>query len=158
MRAIVQRVSRASVTVDGQIVGQIQPNTQGLVVYVGVTHSDDRGRAHELARKVWTLRILNDHKSDDQASGDSASTAEKSASDIDAPLLVISQFTLYGDTVKGRRPSWSAAAPRAVAEPLVDEVVARLRELGATVETGRFGAHMYVESINDGPFTVSVEV
>ncbi|QNG19608.1 D-tyrosyl-tRNA(Tyr) deacylase [Rhodococcus triatomae] len=143
MRAIVQRVTSASVVVDGEIVGRIDPTTQGLLVLVGVTHSDTPATAHELARKVWALRILDD---------------EKSASDIGAPLLVISQFTLYGDTVRGRRPSWSAAAPRPVAEPLVEAVASRLRELGATVETGRFGEHMRVESVGDGPVTVSLEV
>lgn len=145
MRAVVQRVDGASVAVVtesgtetvGEIVGE------GLCVLVGVTHEDTEEKAAQLARKLWTLRILVD---------------EKSCSDTNAPLLVISQFTLYGDARKGRRPTWNAAAPGAVAEPLVDEVVARLRELGATVETGRFGADMRVSLTNHGPFTVQLEM
>jgi D-aminoacyl-tRNA deacylase len=141
MRAVAQVVTQASVTVDGQVVGEIIG--PGLCVLVGVTHDDTPAKAAQLARKLWTLRILPD---------------EKSCSDLAAPLLVISQFTLYGDARKGRRPTWNAAAPGPVAEPLVDEVVARLRELGAPVETGRFGADMKVALVNDGPFTVLVEV
>lgn len=145
MRAVVQRVDGASVAVVtesgtetvGEIVGE------GLCVLVGVTHEDTGEKAAQLARKLWTLRILTD---------------EKSCSDTNAPLLVISQFTLYGDARKGRRPTWNAAAPGTVAEPLVDEVVARLRELGATVETGRFGADMRVSLTNHGPFTVQLEM
>ncbi|MFF2943889.1 D-aminoacyl-tRNA deacylase [Streptomyces niveus] len=145
MRAVVQRVDGASVAVVtesgtetvGEIVGE------GLCVLVGVTHEDTGEKAAQLARKLWSLRILAD---------------EKSCSDTNAPLLVISQFTLYGDARKGRRPTWNAAAPGAVAEPLVDEVVARLRELGATVETGRFGADMRVSLTNQGPFTVQLEM
>lgn len=140
MRAVVQRVSSASVTVAGQVVGAIDA---GLVVLVGVTHSDDPGGAAALARKVHELRILD---------------GERSAADAGAPLLVVSQFTLYADTRKGRRPSWSAAAPRPVAEPLVEAVVAALRERGAHVETGVFGAHMRVALVNDGPVTILVEV
>ncbi|MET7936296.1 D-aminoacyl-tRNA deacylase [Streptomyces sp. NPDC005322] len=141
MRAVVQRVNGASVVVDGETVGEIVG--QGLCALVGVTHDDTPEKAAQLARKLWSLRILQD---------------EKSCSDVAAPLLVISQFTLYGDARKGRRPTWNAAAPGAVAEPLVDEVVARLRELGAQVETGRFGADMKVSLTNDGPFTVIVEI
>jgi len=115
----------------------------GLLALVGVTHGDTPADAKKLAAKLWGLRILED---------------ERSCSDIDAPLLVISQFTLYGDTRKGRRPSWIAAAPGEVAEPLVDAVVAELRALGATVETGVFGADMKVALVNDGPITVIVEV
>ncbi|MFE5662886.1 D-aminoacyl-tRNA deacylase [Streptomyces niveus] len=145
MRAVVQRVDGASVAVVtesgtetvGEIVGE------GLCVLVGVTHEDTGEKAAQLARKLWSLRILAD---------------EKSCSDTNAPFLVISQFTLYGDARKGRRPTWNAAAPGAVAEPLVDEVVARLRELGATVETGRFGADMRVSLTNHGPFTVQLEM
>ncbi|WP_329385900.1 D-aminoacyl-tRNA deacylase [Streptomyces sp. NBC_01716] len=145
MRAVVQRVDGASVDVVtesgtetvGRIVGE------GLCVLVGVTHEDTKEKAAQLARKLWTLRILAD---------------EKSCSEVNAPLLVISQFTLYGDARKGRRPTWNAAAPGALAEPLVDEVVARLRELGATVETGRFGADMRVSLTNHGPFTVQLEM
>ncbi|WP_069816728.1 D-aminoacyl-tRNA deacylase [Streptomyces sp. TP-A0874] len=141
MRAVVQRVSGASVSVDGEVVGKIEG--EGLCVLVGVTHQDTPEKAAQLARKLWSVRILRD---------------EKSCSDLDAPLLVVSQFTLYGDARKGRRPTWNAAAPGEVAEPLVDEVVARLRELGARVESGRFGASMQVSLTNDGPFTVLLEV
>jgi D-aminoacyl-tRNA deacylase len=141
MRAVVQRVTEASVTVDGETVGKI--TGPGLCVLVGVTHDDTPEKAAALARKLWSLRILPD---------------ERSCSDIGAPLLVISQFTLYGDARKGRRPTWNAAAPGPVAEPLVDEVVTQLRALGAHVETGRFGAQMQVALTNDGPFTVLLDV
>lgn len=141
MRAVVQRVSRASVTVDGSVVGALQE--PGLVVLVGVTHDDTPAIAARLAAKIWGLRILD---------------GEKSCSDVGAPLLVISQFTLYADTAKGRRPSWLAAAPGDVASPLVDAVVATLRELGARVETGVFGADMKVELVNDGPITIILEL
>ncbi|MFG3254357.1 D-aminoacyl-tRNA deacylase [Streptomyces sp. NPDC048172] len=141
MRAVVQRVDGASVDVDGRTVGRIVG--EGLCALVGVTHGDTAAEAERLARKLWSLRILH---------------GEKSCSDTGAPLLVISQFTLYGDARKGRRPTWNAAAPGEVAEPLVDEVVARLRALGAEVETGVFGAQMKVSLTNDGPFTVLVEV
>ena len=142
MRAVVQRVTRAAVTVDGTVVGRI--DGPGLCVLVGVTHSDDTPRlAVRLAAKVHDLRIL---------------AGERSAAEPGAPLLVVSQFTLYGDTRKGRRPTWSAAAPGPVAEPLVEAFVAELRRRGATVATGIFGADMAVELVNDGPFTVLVEV
>ncbi|MEU0492527.1 D-aminoacyl-tRNA deacylase [Nocardiopsis sp. NPDC006139] len=141
MRSVVQRVSHASVTVDGEVVGEI--TSPGLMALVGVTHTDTEAEAAKLARKLWTLRILED---------------ERSCSDIDAPLLVVSQFTLYGDARKGRRPTWQAAAPGPVAEPLVDVVVKELRELGATVATGVFGARMSVGLTNEGPFTVLLEV
>ncbi|MFF3552374.1 D-aminoacyl-tRNA deacylase [Streptomyces tsukubensis] len=145
MRAVVQRVDGASVDVTDEsgtrTVGEI--TGEGLCVLVGVTHEDTPEQAERLARKLWSLRILED---------------EKSCSDVNAPLLVISQFTLYGDARKGRRPTWNAAAPGPVAEPLVDEVVARLRALGARVETGRFGASMRVSLTNQGPFTVLLEV
>lgn len=141
MRAVVQRVDGAAVVVDGETVGEIIG--QGLCVLVGVTHEDTVEKAAQLARKLWSLRVLED---------------EKSCSDVGAPLLVISQFTLYGDARKGRRPTWNAAAPGAVAEPLVDEVVARLRSLGARVETGRFGADMKVSLTNNGPFTVLLDI
>jgi D-aminoacyl-tRNA deacylase len=141
MRAVVQRVSQASVTVDGQVIGAI--TEPGLMVLVGVTHDDTPDQAAKLAAKLWGLRILE---------------GEKSCSDINAPLLVVSQFTLYADLAKGRRPSWSAAAPGPVAEPLVDAVVASLRELGARVETGRFGADMKVALVNDGPVTILIEL
>jgi D-tyrosyl-tRNA(Tyr) deacylase len=127
--------------VGGTVVGRLsQP---GLVVLVGVTHSDTAATAAALARKVFYLRVLRD---------------EKSCADISAPLLIISQFTLYGETSKGRRPTWQAAAPGGVAEPLVAAFVAALRELGARVETGIFGADMQVELINDGPVTLIVEI
>ncbi|MFL1379405.1 MULTISPECIES: D-aminoacyl-tRNA deacylase [unclassified Nocardiopsis] len=141
MRSVVQRVSHASVTVDGEVVGEI--TGPGLMALVGVTHTDTEADAAKLARKLWTLRILKD---------------ERSCSDIDAPLLVVSQFTLYGDARKGRRPTWQAAAPGPVAEPLVDAVVKELRELGATVATGVFGAEMSVGLTNEGPFTVLLEI
>jgi D-aminoacyl-tRNA deacylase len=141
MRAVVQRVSQASVTVDGRVVGKL--DEPGLLVLVGVTHSDTREQADRLAEKLWGLRILDD---------------EKSSADVGAPLLVVSQFTLYADTSKGRRPSWSAAAPRSVAEPLVGAVVAALRRRGARVETGVFGAMMQVALVNDGPVTIILDV
>ena len=140
MRAVAQVVTEAKVTVEGEVVGSILG--PGLCVLVGVTHEDTAEQAALLARKLWSLRVLE---------------GEKSCSDLDAPLLVISQFTLYGDARKGRRPTWNAAAPGAVAEPLVDEVVAQLRALGATVETGRFGADMKVSLVNDGPFTLLLD-
>jgi D-tyrosyl-tRNA(Tyr) deacylase len=140
VRAVVQTVSRASVTVDGEVVGAI---TDGLLVLVGVTHSDSATQAETLARKVHELRILDD---------------EKSAADVGAPLLVVSQFTLYGDVRKGRRPSWTAAAPAPVAEPLVEAFVEALRSRGALVETGRFRTHMLVESVNVGPRTILLDV
>ncbi|WP_460355527.1 D-aminoacyl-tRNA deacylase [Actinoallomurus acanthiterrae] len=145
MRAVVQRVSQASVTVEGRVVGAI--DEPGLLALVGVTHDDTPERAKKLAAKLWGLRVF-----------DGAEGPEASCSDLGAPLLVISQFTLYGDTRKGRRPSWIAAAPGPVAEPLVDEVVAELRRLGAHVETGVFGADMKVALVNDGPITLILEV
>ncbi|MFL0293946.1 D-aminoacyl-tRNA deacylase [Mycobacterium sp. SMC-18] len=143
MRVLVQRVTSARVTVDGQIVGEITPNPQGLVALVGLTHTDDAAVVRKMADKLWRLRILD---------------GELSAADAGAPILVVSQFTLYADTAKGRRPSWNAAAPGPVAEPLVDEFAAALRALGAEVATGRFGAHMHVELVNDGPVTVLLEL
>jgi D-aminoacyl-tRNA deacylase len=140
VRAVVSRVLSASVTVDGAVTGAIGP---GLLVLVGVTHTDTPAGAATLARKLHELRILRD---------------EQSAATVGAPLLVVSQFTLYGDTRKGRRPSWIAAAPGPVAAPLVDLVVASLRDRGARVETGIFGAAMQVASVNDGPFTVLLEI
>ena len=136
-----QRVTQASVTVDGQVIGAI--DEPGLLVLVGVTHDDDRDKARKLAAKVWGLRILD---------------GEKSCSDLGAPLLVVSQFTLYADTAKGRRPSWNNAAPGPVAEPLVSAVVEELRGLGARVETGEFGADMKVALVNDGPVTIIIEL
>ena len=141
MRAVVQRARSASVTVGGEMVGVLP--RPGLLVLVGATHTDTPALAAKPAAKIWTLRILAD---------------ERSTSDLDAPLLVVSQFTLYADTVKGRRPSWSAAAPRPVSEPLVDAFVGALRELGAAVATGVFGADMQVSLVNDGPVTLILDV
>jgi D-tyrosyl-tRNA(Tyr) deacylase len=141
VRAVAARVSRASVHVDGEVVGQI--DRLGLLVLLGVHRDDSPEAADAMARKLHELRILPE---------------ERSCAEEDAPLLVISQFTLYGDTRKGRRPSWSAAARPEHAEPLVKAVVAALRARGAEVATGVFGARMAVESVNDGPFTVIVEV
>ncbi|MET9064916.1 D-aminoacyl-tRNA deacylase [Streptosporangium sandarakinum] len=141
MRAVVQRVSSASVTVDGVTAGAI--DEPGLLVLVGVTHTDTPAEAARLAAKLWGLRILS---------------GEKSCSDVGAPLLVVSQFTLYGDARKGRRPTWQAAAPGPVAEPLVEAVCAELRALGARVETGVFGADMKVALVNDGPITLVLDI
>ena len=141
MRAVLQRVTSASVTVDGVLVGAI--DRPGLVVLVGVTHDDTTAKAAELARKTYELRILD---------------GEASAADAGAPLLVVSQFTLYGDARKGRRPTWNLAAPAEVAEPLVTAYVDSLRARGATVATGRFRAHMLVESVNVGPRTILLEL
>lgn len=143
MRVLVQRVTSASVSVDGEVVGAIRPEGHGLLALVGVTHGDDDAVARRMAEKLWQLRILDD---------------EKSASEVDAPIMVISQFTLYANTVKGRRPSWNAAAPAAVAEPLVAVFADALRDLGAEVATGVFGAHMEVSLVNDGPVTVLLEL
>lgn len=143
VRVLVQRVTSARVTVDGRTVGEITPNPQGLVALVGLTHTDDAAVVRKMADKLWRLRILD---------------GELSAADASAPILVVSQFTLYADTAKGRRPSWNAAAPGPVAEPLVDEFAAALRALGAEVATGQFGAHMHVELVNDGPVTVLLEL
>jgi D-tyrosyl-tRNA(Tyr) deacylase len=132
------------VVVDGEVVGRCAPGqgSHGLLVMVAAQHGDDRDTAAQLARKVWGLRVLE---------------GERSASDLGAPLLVVSQFTLYADTRKGRRPSWSAAAPPQVARPLVEAFVESLRALGAHVETGVFGALMQVSLVNDGPVTVIVD-
>ncbi|MGE9350651.1 D-aminoacyl-tRNA deacylase [Isoptericola variabilis] len=140
MRAVLQRVTRASVTVDGEVVGAI--DRPGLLALVGVTHDDGPPEVATVARKIAELRILRD---------------ERSVTDAGAPVLVVSQFTLYGDARKGRRPTWNAAAPGPVAEPLVDAVVADLRSRGLEVATGRFGADMAVELVNDGPVTILVE-
>ena len=134
-------MTQASVTVDGQVTGAI--DEPGLLVLVGVTHDDTKDKARKLAAKLWGLRILHD---------------EKSCSDVGAPLLVVSQFTLYADTAKGRRPTWNNAAPGPVAEPFVTAVVNELRALGARVETGVFGADMQVALVNDGPVTVIIEL
>ncbi len=141
MRAVLQRVTSASVTVEGEVVGAI--DRPGLLALVGVTHEDGPEQVATLARKISELRILHD---------------ERSVLDEGAPVLVVSQFTLYADTRKGRRPTWNNAAPGAVAEPLVEAVVAALRERGVEVATGRFGAMMQVSLVNDGPVTLVVEV
>jgi D-tyrosyl-tRNA(Tyr) deacylase len=141
MRAVAQRVTQASVTVDGRVAGAIEE--PGLLVLVGVTHDDSPDKAKKLAAKLWGLRILD---------------GEKSCSDIGAPLLVVSQFTLYADTAKGRRPTWNNAAPGPVAEPLVETVINELRALGARVEAGEFGADMKVALVNDGPVTIIIEL
>src|SRR3954447_12955510 len=140
MRAVVQVAFEAAVVIDGERVGGF--DGAGLVVLVGVRHDDTPEQAEKLADKVWQLRIMDD---------------ERSASDINAPLLVVSQFTLYADLRKGRRPSWSAAAPRPVSEPLVESFVTALRRLGAEVATGVFGAQMQVTLVNDGPVTLVLE-
>jgi D-tyrosyl-tRNA(Tyr) deacylase len=140
MKAVIQRVLTASVTVDGTVVAALP--APGLLVYLGVTHSDGPEEIAWTARKIWDLRLLRD---------------ERSASDEDAPVLVVSQFTLYGDARKGRRPTWQAAAPGDVGEPVYEAVCAELRRLGATVEQGVFGADMQVASVNDGPITLVLE-
>ncbi len=140
MRAVVQRVSSASVTVAGEVVGAIEG--PGLLVLLGVTHDDGQAEVAWIARKVWETRLFAD---------------ERSASEIDAPVLVVSQFTLYGDARKGRRPTWAAAAPGPVSEPLYDAVCGELTRLGAHVERGVFGAHMDVALVNDGPITLILD-
>jgi D-aminoacyl-tRNA deacylase len=140
MRLVVQRVTSARVEVDGEVVGAI--DRPGLVILAGVTHDDQPATVDRLAEKVWTLRILN---------------GERSCQEENAPLLVVSQFTLYAETRKGRRPSWSAAAPREVSEPLIDAFVSSLRLRGAEVATGVFGAHMKVTLTNDGPVTLILD-
>ena len=140
MRAVVQRVLSASVSVDGKVVGSVQG--PGLLVLLGVTHDDGPAQVDWLARKVWGLRIMRE---------------EQSASDLGAPVLVVSQFTLYGDARKGRRPTWVAAAPGEVSEPIYEAFCTTLRDLGAAVAEGRFGAQMHVSSVNDGPITVILE-
>lgn len=140
--------------VDGAVVGAF--DGPGLTVLVGVTHDDDEARASRLADKLYDLRIFDASHADAPLPPDSP--RELSASDLGLPVLVVSQFTLYGETKKGRRPTWDAAAPRPVAEPLVDAVVARLRDRGATVSTGVFGADMQVSLTNDGPITVLLEI
>lgn len=141
MRAVLQRVTHARVSVAGEVVGAI--DRPGLLALVGVSRTDGLAEVATLARKVSELRILAD---------------ERSLIDLGAPILVISQFTLYADTAKGRRPSWNAAAPGPVAEPLIEALVADLRARGLEVATGRFGADMAVELVNDGPMTLIVEV
>jgi D-tyrosyl-tRNA(Tyr) deacylase len=142
---LVQRVTRASVTVDGEVVGAIGA---GLCTFVGVTHTDGPAEAAELARKLWHLRIFPDDED----------RMDRPVADVGGEVLVVSQFTLYGSTARGRRPSWVAAAGPDHAEPLIEQVVTELRAFGATVATGRFRADMAVELVNDGPVTLLVEV
>jgi D-aminoacyl-tRNA deacylase len=144
VRGLLQRVTAARVEVDGEVVGSIGP---GLLVLVGVTHADSHDDAARLASKLWTLRVFDD----------AGGVMNRSAADVGGEVLVVSQFTLYGDTRKGRRPSWIDAARPEDAEPLVDRVVSELRALGATVSTGRFGADMAVTLTNDGPVTLLIE-
>lgn len=145
MRALVQRVARASVTVEGEVVGAMGP---GLCVLVGVTHTDTVVTAVKLASKLWHLRLM----------ADADGVMNLSVADTTKAILIVSQFTLYGDTSGGRRPSWTAAAPPEHAEPIVSALIDALRELGATVATGRFRTEMAVELVNDGPATVMLEV
>ncbi|MDI6910867.1 D-aminoacyl-tRNA deacylase [Nocardioides sp.] len=140
MRAVVQRADGARVVVDGAVVGGFEG--EGLVVYLGITHGDGPAEIAWMARKIWDVRVLR---------------SERSASDVGAPVLVVSQFTLYGDARKSRRPTWQAAAPGPVSEPVYDAVCAELDRLGARVERGVFGADMRVESVNDGPVTLILE-
>ncbi len=140
MKAVVQRVLEASVVVDGKVVGEVAG--PGLLVYLGVTHADGPDETAWMARKIWDLRILRE---------------ERSASDVGAPILVVSQFTLYGDARKGRRPTWQAAAPAEVSEPVYEAFCDALQGMGATVARGVFGADMAVSSVNDGPVTMLLE-
>src|SRR6476469_9665921 len=140
MRAVIQRVLSASVRVDGEVVGEL--DGPGLLVYLGVTHDDGDAEVTWTARKIWDLRLLRE---------------EQSASDVAAPILVVSQFTLYGDARKGRRPTWNAAAPGEVSEPVYEQVCAELERLGATVARGAFGADMQVRLVNDGPMTLVLD-
>jgi D-tyrosyl-tRNA(Tyr) deacylase len=152
MRAVIQRVDGASVVVAGENVGSIEG--PGLLMLVGVTHSDDEAIARRLAQKAYDLRIFDASRFASTPEG----AREVSASDLGLPVLVVSQFTLYADTRKGRRPTWDAAAPGPVAEPLVDVVADELRSRGAEVAMGRFGADMRVSLVNDGPTTIIVDV
>jgi D-tyrosyl-tRNA(Tyr) deacylase len=140
MRSVIQRVLSATVTVAGDVVGKIEG--PGLVVLLGVTHTDGDAEVAWMARKIWDLRIMRD---------------EKSAAELSAPVLVVSQFTLYGDARKGRRPTWNAAAPGSVSEPVYEAVCEELERLGATVARGSFGADMQVALVNDGPVTLALE-
>jgi D-aminoacyl-tRNA deacylase len=145
VRAVVQRVTRADVSVGGSTIAAIGP---GLCVLLAVAHDDDAERARRMAEKLWHLRIL----------ADDAGVMNRSASERGAPIMVVSQFTLYGDTARGRRPSWIAAARPEQAEPLVEAVVDELRALGASVATGRFGASMQLALVNDGPVTLIIDM
>lgn len=140
MRVVITRVVEASVTVDDEVLAALP--RLGLLVLVGITHGDSEQEIRAVAAKIWNLRILED---------------ERSASDVDAPIMVISQFTLHASTRKGRRPSWSAAAPASISEPLVERFCEELEGLGADVFRGRFGANMQVASVNDGPVTILID-
>jgi D-tyrosyl-tRNA(Tyr) deacylase len=140
MRAILQRVTSASVSVDGEVVGHI--GERGLVVLLGVTHDDGPQQVDWMARKIRDLRIMRE---------------EKSIADLGAPVLLVSQFTLYGEATKGRRPTWQAAAPAEISEPIYERVRDALVEAGTQVETGVFGADMAVELVNDGPVTLILD-
>ena len=152
MKIVAQRASYGQVVVDGEVVGRLP--SPGLVLLVGVTHTDTETTAEKMASKIWGLRILENPNG---VTPEAWSRGDVSACDIDAPLLVISQFTLYGDTRKGRRPSWDQAAKADVAQPIFDHFVNSLRKLGAHVETGIFGAHMEVSLTNNGPVTLILE-
>jgi D-tyrosyl-tRNA(Tyr) deacylase len=156
MRGVVQRAIDARVSVSGEVVGYF--DGPGIVLLVGVTHDDDAATAELLADKVYGLRIFEHHHARDRACLPPSSPKEVSARDLTLPVLVISQFTLYAETKKGRRPTWERAAPGSVAEPLVDAVADALRVMGAQVATGRFGADMQVSFTNDGPMTVIIDV
>lgn len=155
MRAVIQRVDGASVAVDGAELGRIEG--PGLLILVGVTHTDTEATARRLAQKAYDMRLFDGARFAPREGGGEPSK-EVSAADLGLPVLVVSQFTLYADTRKGRRPTWDAAAPGPVAEPLVDAVVDALRARGAQVATGRFGADMRVSLVNDGPVTIIVDV
>jgi D-tyrosyl-tRNA(Tyr) deacylase len=152
MRAVVQRAKDAQVSVDGEVLGAFDGS--GLVILIGVTHTDTPVEAKKIAKKLYELRIFQAHHASCDPDDD---RREFSAAELGLPVMVISQFTLYGDTRKGRRPTWTGAAPGPIAEPLVNEVIACLRELGAAVSTGRFGADMQVTFTNDGPMTILLE-
>jgi len=156
MRAVIQRANGAQVSVEGKVVGSFEG--PGIVLLVGVTHDDDESRAQALADKVYGLRIFEHRHATDLACLPPSAPREVSARDLGLPVLVISQFTLYASTKKGRRPTWDAAAPGPVAEPLVESVAQALRDLGAPVHTGRFGADMQVTFTNDGPVTIVLDV
>ncbi|QOR45927.1 D-aminoacyl-tRNA deacylase [Trueperella pecoris] len=149
MRAVIQRVTRASVRVAGEVVGEIGP---GLCVLVGITHDDDSATIAKTARKIAQLKLLRAPDGNDDAG------VRVSAEESGAPVLLVSQFTLYADVRKGRKPSWSHAAGGDIAEPIFDALVDAVRGHGLQVETGRFGAMMDVELVNDGPFTILLEV
>lgn len=156
MRAVIQRVDGASVEVGGKVIGSFQG--PGLMVLVGVSFDDDASKCAPLADKIWKLRIFESEVLKSRGLTVNSESVEVAAADANLPILVISQFTLFADTSNGRRPTWQQAARGPQAEPLVDQVVTELRNLGATVETGKFGADMRITQVCDGPMTVTVEV